>query len=471
MSSNGKGQAKTQEALRRLPGVDRLLLSPAAMDLVARYGRALVVEALRVELDALRQAIITQERDTPMNATIIQGAREWLEALVAPTLQPVINASGVIIHTNLGRAPLSEAAQQAATQAAREYSNLEYKLEAGERGSRFVHAVGMLRRLTGAEDALVVNNNAAAVLLMLSALCSGQEVIISRSQLIEIGGGFRMPDVMEQSGARLVEVGTTNRTYLRDYQEAIGEETGALLAVHRSNFQIVGFSSEPELADLTGLAQNHGLPLLYDQGSGALLDSSRFGLAPEPTVQDALAAGADIVVFSGDKLLGGPQAGILCGRKELIARCRAHPLSRALRPDKLCLAALAATLSHYLVGEAEKAVPVWRMIAMSHSEIQELAQGWAARLQEANVPATIVDGVSTVGGGAVPGSTLATSLLAIEHPQVEALAAGLRRQKPAVVARIQEGKLLVDPRTVTAEQVEPLLEALCRLAAGAAQPG
>lgn len=464
MNSNGKSNESLQNELRQLPSVDRLLMSAAATDLVSRYGRELVVEALRETLDTLRKAILAQERSAPMNALIIQEAREWLEALVAPTLKAVINATGVIIHTNLGRAPLSDSAREAVAAAARGYSNLEYDLKDGKRGSRFVHAAEALRRLTGAEDALVVNNNAGAVLLMLSALCAGREVVISRSQLIEIGGGFRVPDVMSQSGAQLVEVGTTNRTYLRDYERVMGEETGALLVAHPSNFKIIGFTNEPALADLAELAHNRSIPLLHDQGSGALLDTARYGLAPEMTVQEALAAGADLVAFSGDKLLGGPQAGILCGRKELIARCRAHPLSRALRPDKMCLAALAATLHHYLINEAEKKVPVWRMIAMPLSELQEVAEAWAARLREANVLVSVVDGFSTVGGGSVPGSRLPTRLLAIDHPQIEWLAARLRQQEPAVVGRIRDNRLQIDPRTVAETDAELLLETLSRFA-------
>jgi L-seryl-tRNA(Ser) seleniumtransferase len=282
---------------------------------------------------------------------------------VAPSLAPLINATGVIVHTNLGRAPLSAQARAAVARVAAGYSALEYDLPAGERGSRSVHAASLLARLTGAEAAFVVNNNAAAVLLMLTALCQGREVIISRGQLVEIGGGFRVPDVMAQSGARLVEVGTTNRTHLYDYARAITPETGAILVAHHSNFKIVGFTSEPSLAELAALAREHELLLLYDQGSGALLDTAAYGLDPEPLVQDALAAGADLVTFSGDKLLGGPQAGILAGRRDLVAAVARHPLARAVRPDKLCLAALSATLVAYLTGRAPEQIPVWQMIA------------------------------------------------------------------------------------------------------------
>lgn len=464
MSDNGRSNEKLQDQLRQLPSVDRLMLTAAATDMVDDFSRDLVVEALRETLDTVRTAIIAQQRQAPMNAIILQEAREWLEALVAPTLRPVINGTGVIVHTNLGRAPLSEEARAAVAGIASGYSTLEYDLDEGQRGSRFDHLTDMLRRLTGAQDVLVVNNNAAAVLLMLSALCEGREVIISRGQLIEIGGGFRVPDVMAQSGAQLVEVGTTNRTHLRDYAAAINEQTAALLVAHHSNFKIVGFTGEPALSELAALARENDLPLLYDQGSGAILDTARYGLDAEPTVQEALAAGADIVAFSGDKLLGGPQAGILCGNGDLIGRLRRHPLARAVRPDKLCLAALAATLHHYLLAEAEEKVPVWRMISLTLDEIEEIAEGWAGQLRDAGVLVTVIDGQSTVGGGSLPGSTLPTKLLAIDHPDVTVLARRLRGQEPAIIGRIQENRFIVDPRTVTEAQAGPLVESLSRVA-------
>lgn len=455
------GNSELQALLRQLPSVDRLLLSPAAYDLVERYSRELVVESLRATLDQLRAALIRQRRPVPMNATIVQEAREWLEALVAPTIRPVINATGVIIHTNLGRAPLSRAARQAMVAVAAEYSTLEYELATGARGSRSVHAAQLLTRLTGAEDAFVANNNAGAVLLMLTTLCQDREVIISRGQLVEIGGGFRVPDVMAQSGARLVEVGTTNRTHLHDYARAITPETAAILVAHHSNFKVVGFTSEPELAEVAELAHEHDVLLLYDQGSGALLDTSHYGLAPEPTVLEGLVAGADVVAFSGDKLLGGPQAGILCGRQALIERLRRHPLARALRPDKLCLSALAATLTHYLTGETETAIPVWRMIARPLAEIEATAFAWADQLQAQGVETSVIEGDSTVGGGSLPGTTLPTRLLAIAHPDLPALASALRlNQDPPVVARVAGDRLLCDPRTVLEDQEEALLSAL-----------
>ncbi|MCA9873588.1 MAG: L-seryl-tRNA(Sec) selenium transferase, partial [Anaerolineales bacterium] len=300
-------------------------------------------------------------------------------------------------------------------------------------------------------------NNAAAVLLMLSALCHGREVIISRGQLVEIGGGFRVPDVMAQSGAKLVEVGTTNRTHLRDYAAAINENTAAILVAHHSNFKIVGFTTEPSLAELAELAHTHTLPLLYDQGSGALLDTAVYGLDPEPTVLDSLAAGCDVVTFSGDKLLGGPQAGILCGRADLLAAVRRHPLARAVRADKLALAALAATLTHYLKEEAETAVPVWQMIARPLAELEAVAHTWAAQLQEQGFVAQVVEGESTVGGGSLPGTTLPTWLVAIDAAGPDDLATALRRQDPPVIGRIQDGRYLIDPRTVLPDQASTLI--------------
>ena len=449
-----------QALLRELPSIDRLLRLPVTIDLQAEYGRSLTLEALRATLDEQRTAVLAGATSLPMTAMLVHAAREWLEAWFTPTLTPVINATGVIVHTNLGRAPLSETALAAVTAVSRGYATLEYDLEAGQRGSRSVHAEKLLTRLTNAEAASVVNNNAAAVLLMLTALCQGREVIISRGQLVEIGGGFRVPDVMAQSGAKLVEVGTTNRTHLRDYAAAITENTAAILVAHHSNFKIIGFTTEPSLTELAELAHVHNLMLLYDQGSGALLDVAAYGLEAEPTVIDGLNAGCDVVAFSGDKLLGGPQAGILCGRADLLSAIKRHPLARAVRADKLALAALAATLTHYLKEEAETAVPVWQMIARSTNELGDVADTWAAHLQEQGIAAVVVDGFSTVGGGSLPGTTLPTRLVAIDAANPDALAAALRAQSPPVIGRIQDGRYLLDPRTVLPDQAGTLIRLL-----------
>ncbi len=447
--------------LRELPGIDRLLQMPETAVLLTTYGRTLTVEALRHTLEERRAGILQGTLTAvPPPVHFVQAATDWLANLLTPSLRPVINATGVIVHTNLGRAPLSQAARQAIEAAAHGYSTLEYDLATGERGSRHAHATQLLPRLTGAESSLVVNNNAAAVLLMLTALCHGRQVIISRGQLVEIGGGFRIPDVMAQSGANLVEVGATNRTHLRDYARAINEQTAAILVAHHSNYKIVGFTSEPSLAELAALAHTHHLPLLFDQGSGALLNTTPFGLDPEPTVPDGIRAGCDLVAFSGDKLLGGPQAGILVGRTDLIARCQQHPLARAVRADKLCLAGLAATLTHYAQDEALTAVPVWRMISMSLAEVTAVAQDWATCLQTQGIIVELVEGNSTVGGGSLPGTSLPTCLLAPATTNPDALATRLRAETIPVIGRIQDGRYLLDPRTVLPEQVDKLMQSL-----------
>lgn len=437
-----------------------MLSGPVALELIARHGRPLVLEAVRHTLEAARQAILDGGH-VPADGTLLAEVRTYLEAATAPTLRPAINATGVIIHTNLGRAPLSKAARAAMEAVARGYSTLEYDVEAGARGSRSVHAEGVLCRLTGAEAALVVNNNAGAILLILTALAAGREVVISRGQLVEIGGGFRVPDVMRQSGARLVEVGTTNRTHLRDYETALGPDTALVLRAHHSNFKIIGFTAEPALAELAELARRHNLPLVDDLGSGALLDTAAFGLDHEPMVQESLVAGASLVAFSGDKLLGGPQAGIIVGRRDLVEVLERHPLARALRADKLCLAALQATLLHYLRDEAVREVPVWQMIAAPLAAIETRAHRWAERLAaKTGLRAEVIPGESAVGGGSLPGATLPTRLVALTVASPDELAARLRTADPPVIARIEADRLVLDPRTVLAEDEEPLWRAV-----------
>jgi len=357
--------------LRDLPSVDRTLQTKTAAEMVSRYGRPLTLQALRETLDAVRKGIKSGKRaSVPSNDQLLAGAEERLSVWTATTILPVINATGVILHTNLGRAPLSEASIRAMAAVSRGYSSLEYDLEHGRRGSRLVHAEHFLQKLTGAQAALVVNNNASAVMLVLAALANRKRVIVARTQLVEIGGGFRVPDVMKQSGAKLVEVGTTNRVHLRDYEQALGQPTGLVMHAHRSNFKIIGFTEEPTLAEVAELARRSGVPMVDDLGSGALINTSKYGLAHEPTPQESLKAGVDLVCFSGDKLLGGPQAGIIVGKSELIDRIRKHPLARALRADKTCLAGLSATLLHYLRDEAEREVPVWRMISLTQRQLK-----------------------------------------------------------------------------------------------------
>lgn len=447
------------EELRKLPSVDELLRSELLSPFIEEYSRELVVEAAREAVDRARKRILAGEK-CPPSEEIAGEAKNILLKTISPSLYPLINATGVIIHTNLGRAPLSVEARAAMEAVARGYCNLEFDLEQGRRGSRYVHAENLLTHLTGAEAALVVNNNAGAVLLVLSALARGKEVIISRSQLVEIGGGFRIPDVMRQSGAILIEVGTTNRTYLRDYEEAITENTALIFRAHRSNFRITGFIHDVPLNELADLAHRYGLWLIDDLGSGALLDTSRYGLTHEPMVQESVAAGADVICFSGDKLLGGPQAGIIVGRKEIIERLKKFPLTRALRVDKITLAGLQATLLHYLKGEAEQKVPVWRMISADPAGLKRRAQRWAKRLREVGFKAEVIEGQSAIGGGSLPGETLPSWLLALRVPSPAAAARALRSYKPPIIVRIEEDLVLFDPRTVLPEEEEILLRGI-----------
>lgn len=440
-------------SLRDLPSVDRLLQTEDAARLVTEFGRSLTLQALSECLDAARVAIRAGEA-APRDDDILREAGLSLEKANLPSLVPVINASGVILHTNLGRSPLSRAAAQAASTIASGYNNLEYDLFAGRRGRREQHVEGLLQRLLSAEAALVVTNNAAAVMLVLSALARRKEVLVSRSQLIEIGGGFRLPDVMKESGAKLVEVGTTNRTHLSDFESAISNRTAMIMRVHHSNFKILGFTTEPTLSEMVSLGQRHSLPVFDDLGSGALLDTAAFGLGHEPTVQESLQAGASLATFSGDKLLGGPQAGIIVGEASRIDRLRRHPLARALRPDKMCLAALAATLRHYLREEAIREIPVWQMIAAPESEMLARAEAWALALGLGKVLASR----STVGGGSLPEETLPTWTLAIDAPHPNALAGRLRRASPPIVARVDQDRVLLDPRTVLPDQDQALLD-------------
>ncbi len=447
-----------QDELRKLPSVDSLLQDTAVRELEREHGHELTVTAIQGVLADARGAILEGE-PCPSVANLSAKAMARLSQLLSPSLYPVINATGVVIHTNLGRAPLSMAAQQA-MQETSAYSNLEYDLSAGQRGSRYVHAEDLLCQLTGAQAGLVVNNDAGAVLLILTALARSREVVISRGQLVEIGGGFRIPEVMAQSGARLVEVGTTNRTYARDYEAAINTETAMLLHVHTSNFRFVGFFEETPLVDLATLAHTHNLLAVDDLGSGALLDTAQFGLNHEWMVQESLSSAADLVCFSGDKLLGGPQAGIILGRKGLVDELKRHPLTRALRVSKSILAGLQATLLHYLKGEAMEQVPVWRMIAMDIDEIERRASELAQYLDHAGVRAEVVDGFSAVGGGSLPGETIATRLVAMHVSAPHEVARRLRLGSVPVIGRIEQDVFLLDLRTVLPAEETELRRAL-----------
>jgi L-seryl-tRNA(Ser) seleniumtransferase len=425
--------------LRDLPSVDELLRH----DRLQGVPHALAVEAARAALEQARDDIRAGRE--PANLVALAG-RE-LAAARSQRLRRVLNATGVLVHTNLGRAPLAQAALDRALEVGQGYSNLEYELDAGRRGSRQDHVAGILSRLTGAEAALVVNNNAAAVLLALAALAEGREVLVSRGELIEIGDGFRIPDVLVRSGARLVEVGTTNRTQAADYERAVGPETAVLLRVHQSNFRVVGFTNRPSLAELAAIAGRHGLTLVEDLGSGALVT-----LEDEPSPRESLAAGADLLCFSGDKLLGGPQAGIVVGRGDLVERLRRHPLQRALRADKLTLAALAGTLDLYLDPEqARREVPVLRMLAEPADEVRARAERLAAL-----VGGAVEEAVARVGGGALPLTELRSFACAVE----EELAAPLRTGDPAVIGIVRDGRLLLDCRTLSEAEVEEVVGAV-----------
>jgi L-seryl-tRNA(Ser) seleniumtransferase len=425
--------------LRGLPSVDALLGEARAAVLVDRHGRPATVDAIRA---ALAEARSRGAADDP--EALLEAAARLLGR--PPSLRPALNATGVIVHTNLGRAPLAAAAIERAAAVAGGYSNLEYDLEAGARGSRHAHLGAILAELTGAEDGMAVNNNAAAVMLTLAALAEGREVPISRGELIEIGDGFRIPEVLAQSGARLVEVGSTNRTRIGDYARALGPDTGAVLRVHQSNFRMVGFTEAPSLGELCALAADHGVPVIDDLGSGQLIDLP--DLADEPTARSSVEAGAAAVCFSGDKLLGGPQAGIIVGAADAIARIRRHPLARAVRIDKLSLAALEATLELYRdPARALREVPVLRAIAEPAAAVRDRAQRLAARLGGSVVPTR-----ARVGGGAVPLLEIESYACALDGG--DRLAAELRAAEPPVVARVQEGRVLIDCRTLTDEECQ-----------------
>ena len=443
--------------LRGLPSVEQLLQTQLAAELIASYGRPLTLQAIRSVLDLVRsRASDGSETTLPNREGLLDQATSLLREWTTPRLVSVINATGVILHTNLGRAPLCFSAITAMEAVSRGYSNLEFDLQTGKRGSRLVHAETLLRQLTTAEAAMVVNNNAAAVLLVLSTLACRKRVVIPRSQLVEIGGGFRVPDVMKQSGAKLVEVGATNKVWLADYEEALIEPAALVLQAHRSNFKMIGFTEEPEWKDIVNLAHTRGALCVDDLGSGALLPTERYGLAHEPTVQESLSAGADLVCFSGDKLLGGPQAGIILGKTELIDKIRKHPLARALRADKLCLAALNATLLHYLKDDAEYEIPIWRMMALTPEQIRQTAELWAKKIGQGEV----ITGESTVGGGSLPGESMPTYLLSLTVKSPNKFVEKLHRQQPPIIARTENDHILLDPRTVLPEQDGALLVGL-----------
>jgi L-seryl-tRNA(Ser) seleniumtransferase len=464
---------------RVIPSIEQLRQREAVRALERDYGRDAIVRALREETDAIRARLAREPEEAGLHvpaaaaevaAAIEHGVGIRLSRSTAASLRPVLNATGVIVHTNLGRAPLAESAARALAGLAVGYTNLEYDLAEGRRGRRDVHAEALLCRLTGAEAAVVVNNNAAATLVMLASLAGGREVLVSRGELVEIGGGFRVPEIMAQSGAILREVGTTNRTRASDYANAIGDRTALILRVHRSNFRIEGFTEQPSLADLVAVGRERRIPVIEDLGSGyvglpgeqggAMMDRA---LGGEPKVQSSLEAGVDALCFSGDKLLGGPQAGIILGRSPLVDAVRTHPLMRAVRVDKLTYAALEATLAEYLAGRAGGTVPVMRMIALSAADIDRRALALIESLGSAHgLSAEVIDGASTAGGGSTPGLEIPTRLVALSIPGMTAdrLERALRALDPPVIARIENDRLVLDLRTVPSEQDEGLAHLL-----------
>jgi L-seryl-tRNA(Ser) seleniumtransferase len=468
-------KAINSELFRDLPSVDEVLRSENVADLAAQNGMAAVTDAARSVLARMRDEIASGLLDESGLKLALLGMADAigqkLRETLAYSLRAVINATGVILHTNLGRAPLPESAIERIRATGTAYSNLEFNIESGERGKRDVHADRLLRRLLNdnfsSETAtIVVNNNAAAVLLALNTLAEGGEVIVSRGELVEIGGSFRIPDVMSKSGAILREVGTTNRTRIADYERAISDKTRLLLRVHRSNFEITGFTEQASTADLVELGQRRGIAVMEDLGSGALVDLRQFGVGGEPSVLDSLRAGVDVVAYSGDKLLGGPQAGLISGRADLVARMRSNSLFRALRVDKLTYAAMEATLVAY-VKRDYNAIPALRMMQFTKEEIGCRAEALGGRVRSAKLHVEIVDGESVIGGGAAPSSVLPTRLIALscEGLSADELAARLRAGNPPIIARVEDGRVLVDLRTVFPEQDERIAAALMRICA------
>jgi len=464
-----------KELFQKIPAVDRLLSSPRLVGLMPNYPRALVLKAVHQVLDEIRQSIRAGDGFHDLSKLSVESVSgrvgERLERLNRPSLRPVINATGVVVHTNLGRSLLAERVLQKFRPLAGGYSNLEFDLEKGERGSRYTHVEEILKEITGAEAAMVVNNNAAAVLLCLATMAEGREVIISRGQLVEIGGSFRVPDVMKRSGASMVEVGTTNKTHLRDYEGAIGSDTALLLRVHQSNFQIVGFSEEVDTATLVNLGRKHGIPVMEDLGSGCFIDFSKYGLLKEPTVQEVVSQGADVVTFSGDKMLGGPQAGMILGRKDLIETIRKNQLTRALRIDKLTLLALEETLRIYRDEEqALQEIPTLRMILQPPNSLRAKARKLKrliGTLDGRNFSLSLAEGDSKVGGGALPLLSLPSSLLALSPTKLSAHAmeAWLRAYDPPIIARVEKEQVLLDVRTIQDREMKTAAEAIRTLAA------
>ncbi len=461
-----------QQVLRKIPSVDEILSKSEMLDLLRIHPRAVVVQAVRKGLERLRREILNQEDLSSIEAALfsfenlLPRFQKEIDLQTQPKLRRVINATGIVIHTNLGRAPLHPLALKQMVEVSKAYSNLEYDLDKGERGDRYSHVEEILCRLSGAESALVVNNNAGAVLLCLNTLAEGREVVISRGELVEIGGAFRVPDVMKRSGAFLKEVGTTNRTHLKDYERAIGPETALLLKVHTSNFRVMGFTSEVSLGELVQLGSQHHIPVMEDLGSGCLIDLTQYGLEREPTVQEAIKTGVDVITISGDKLLGGPQAGIILGKKSLLDSIKTNPLTRALRIDKLTLAALESTLLLYVDEKrAMEEIPTLRMLGLDRKKLKNRGRRLLKRLQDRvdkEIQMTLRDDVSQVGGGALPLQELPTIVLSIRSlsHSMNSLEENLRRGTPPIIARISRDELILDMRTVFDDEIPLLAEGI-----------
>ncbi len=470
-----------KDLLKQLPSVDEVLKADRTRQWLETSPRALVLEAVRTAIDGMRKAILeagpTGIRQDVELADVLARAEKILRELSEPSLKRVINATGVVVHTNLGRSILSEKAIERVVEVSRGYSNLEYDIAAGERGKRHVHVEAILARLTGVEAATAVNNNAAAVLLCLNTLARGKEVVVSRGELVEIGGSFRVPEVMERSGAILREVGATNKTHLKDYEKAINDNTGLLLKVHTSNYKIVGFTKEVTPEELAQLGKKRKIPVMWDLGSGSFIDLRAYGAGDEPTVQQAVDAGLDIVTFSGDKLLGGPQAGMILGKKNLLDAIRSNPLTRALRLDKMTLAALDATLSQYLdMDKAAKDIPTLWMLTQPLSEIERKAELLAAGIRSASGSGLAVSfqaDKSQSGGGALPTGNFPTRTVCLRHKTLSAnqIELGLRLGRPPIIARIKEGMVVFDPRTLNDEEIGKIVEAIGKLYQGSGSQG
>jgi L-seryl-tRNA(Ser) seleniumtransferase len=462
-----------KELFQKIPGVDRLLNGPVLIELASTYPRALILKAIHQVLESIRQDINAgrgfEESSTLSVDNVSRMVSERLKLLDRPSLRPLINATGVVIHTNLGRSLLAERVLRRFKPLAGGYSNLEFDLERGKRGSRYSHVEGILKEITGAEAAMVVNNNAAAVLLALDTLARGRDVIVSRGQLVEIGGSFRVPDVMKRSGAKMMEVGTTNKTHLRDYEEAVGPDTALLLKVHQSNFQIVGFTEDVDTPALINLGRKYDIPVMEDLGSGCFVDLSKFGLVKEPTVQEVVSQGVDLLTFSGDKLLGGPQAGIILGKKALVETIRKNQLTRALRIDKLTLLALEETLRIYRDEEtALREIPTLRMILQPVKSLRSKARRLLRMIgtsQRQNFVLGLAEGTSMVGGGALPLLAMPSCLVCLSPGRLSAHAIEehLRTSDPPVIARVEKDRVLLDVRTIREEELRMVARAISAL--------